>query len=214
MTTRNCLDAQITILWSLCPASASGISGVDFTGTSSCAKDDTLQSNETFLGIQEGMRLRTIPWYATWPTSSGDKALYAEITAYQAHPRRGHDKPSIASLYTSVSLTESRNKPVAISGIAQNLKGFTKDQYYAGLSRHELEESLCWRTNEPHAGLLSYRAPTWSWASIDGQVCLPTLSYDPHEVTRQYIEVINVQVMASVDSHQPIRRSFRRCVET
>lgn len=61
----------------------------------------------------------------------------------------------------------------ALSGIAQVYQELHKDKYLAGLLLSMLLEHLCWcvpiiitDTRRP----VSYRVPTWSWASLDGKV--------------------------------------------
>lgn len=108
---------------------------------------------------------------------------------------RGH-KPSTLDLrqaYTSWSetverymecnLSRSSDKLVAIAGIADRVQGFTKERYLAGLwDTAELPQSLLWYVpvrkqadesvsqRAPPQGNHGYRAPSWSWASIDAKI--------------------------------------------
>ena len=66
---------------------------------------------------------------------------------------------------------------MAISAIAERFAEFYKDDYIAGLfgSSMALPEQLLWRvagTDEYPASVWTgeYRAPSWSWMSIDGPV--------------------------------------------
>ena len=43
-------------------------------------------------------------------------------------------------------------------------------EYLAGLWRSNLLEGLCWFSSSPSRALEQYRAPSWSWASVDGQI--------------------------------------------
>jgi hypothetical protein len=81
--------------------------------------------------------------------------------------------------YTNRSLTFSSDKLVAISGIANVVRGFLKDEYFAGLWRKSLPQSLLWSPYDeedlPNPGYrasrpLEYRAPSWSWASVDSRI--------------------------------------------
>lgn len=78
--------------------------------------------------------------------------------------------------YTRCNLTKSRDKLVAISGIARLLYDETHDEYVAGLWRTDLKHQLLWSsaktldefgksTRPPE-----YRAPSCSWATIDGPI--------------------------------------------
>ncbi|KAG5776157.1 hypothetical protein H9Q73_010166 [Fusarium xylarioides] len=85
------------------------------------------------------------------------------------------------SRYTKARLTFSSDMLVALQGIVERItearrgstKGTPELEYVAGLWRDEsFQQSLLWR---PKAGTSPsrpdyYRAPSWSWASLDGEV--------------------------------------------
>jgi hypothetical protein len=84
---------------------------------------------------------------------------------------------SIVMLYSVCKLTYSKDKLVAISGIVQHVQSITKDRYLAGLWCHDLEETLCWKLlKAPERKSTVYRAPSWSWALIDGMVMTTVLT--------------------------------------
>lgn len=74
--------------------------------------------------------------------------------------------------YGCRKLSKSSDKLPALAGLARRFQDQLGDEYCAGLWRRQLIEGLCWevtkeerdRTSEP----AEYRAPSWSWASIDG----------------------------------------------
>lgn len=94
--------------------------------------------------------------------------------------------------YNLRALTKSKDKLRAIGGIADLYHLKTGDKYCAGLWRSHLAEELLWSVKHPRASLSSmiaeardptsislptvtlfprpskYRAPTWSWASVNG----------------------------------------------
>ncbi|TVY38125.1 Dehydrogenase [Lachnellula subtilissima] len=77
---------------------------------------------------------------------------------------------TIVILYTGAQLTFAKDKMIAISGIAQKAFEENGDQYLAGLWRKDMETQLLWCQQSPGRRLLSgseYRAPSWSWASVD-----------------------------------------------
>lgn len=87
----------------------------------------------------------------------------------------------IVSDYCSRDATNPKDKFPAISGLAQlyaKKEHLSGKDYLAGLWRRSLLENLCWfLTYEPdnlprpkNRGRKADRAPTWSWASIDGNV--------------------------------------------
>ncbi|KAF2450898.1 HET-domain-containing protein [Karstenula rhodostoma CBS 690.94] len=79
--------------------------------------------------------------------------------------------------YSKRSMTYGRDKLVAISGLARILAPVFGMEYVAGLWVKDLIRSLVWhkRIMEPSLGTApaAYRAPSWSWASVDGQVRFP-----------------------------------------
>ncbi|VUC35453.1 unnamed protein product [Clonostachys rosea] len=78
--------------------------------------------------------------------------------------------------YTKCSLTNPRDKLIAIGGIASALAPWLKDENIAGCWRGSILGDLLWKrafsggTLGCESLLLYYRAPTWSWASIDGAI--------------------------------------------
>ncbi|KAF5591751.1 hypothetical protein FPCIR_6031 [Fusarium pseudocircinatum] len=78
--------------------------------------------------------------------------------------------------YTSRQLTNPADKLPALSGLAQQRKQVRGGVYLAGLWRDSLIHDLCWyhvsNYNDPRSGGVGhrpqcYRAPSWSWASVD-----------------------------------------------
>jgi hypothetical protein len=78
----------------------------------------------------------------------------------------------IVSAYTKCGLTKEHGKLIAISGIAEIFQGKLRDQYLAGLWRGPLPYQLLWRVQDPGATRrpAEYRAPSWSWAAVEGEV--------------------------------------------
>jgi hypothetical protein len=85
--------------------------------------------------------------------------------------------------YTQRALTFPRDKLIAISGVADYIRRETSCEYLAGIWKESLPQALLWQ-NPPsmkprsqEAGCIHfrekvkiYRAPSWSWASVDGPV--------------------------------------------
>ena len=84
----------------------------------------------------------------------------------------------IVDLYTRSNLTRKEDKMIAISGVAKEMRVILNDTYLAGLWKEQLPYQLLWWVCRPLVadnGLpssrpLIYRAPSWSWISIDGSV--------------------------------------------
>ncbi|KAF2183407.1 HET-domain-containing protein [Zopfia rhizophila CBS 207.26] len=107
----------------------------------------------------------------------------------------------IVSQYSKRELTVPMDKLPAISGIASRIQEATKSDYLAGLWRENLTSDLLWSANpssnarlEPSWALDAYRAPTFSWASLDR-----TITYyepDDHERTlfKPNIEILETEM--------------------
>ncbi|KAJ2986424.1 hypothetical protein NUW58_g5035 [Xylaria curta] len=92
---------------------------------------------------------------------------------------------TIVQAYTRTSLTKPNDKLIALAGVAQlmsrsnnHVEAASSEGYLAGLFKQHLLLMLEWHSDgnissrpEP-AGVRPphYRAPSWSWASIDGRV--------------------------------------------
>ncbi|KUJ16762.1 HET-domain-containing protein [Mollisia scopiformis] len=76
--------------------------------------------------------------------------------------------------YSSRSITVASDKLPAVSGLARLCSKTTSDEYVAGLWKSDLLASLLWYTITWSGSQFSassvYRAPSWSWASLDAEV--------------------------------------------
>ena len=73
--------------------------------------------------------------------------------------------------YTYCVLTKASDKLPALAGIARLFQEITGDEYLVGLWRSTMLEQLDWRVHDPvKRTTQEYRAPSWSWASVDGPV--------------------------------------------
>ena len=81
-------------------------------------------------------------------------------------------------------MSDPRDKLPAIAGVAEELHvlwGSSDIMYYAGLWSCELIRGLLWKVFNPKIGARrpGYRAPSWSWASSNGQVVHSFTETDP-----------------------------------
>lgn len=172
-----------------------------------------------------------------WPMLSRFHLLYSRLTAELSNPTKyqpiaaSADKiapndPRFQELtrlwysyildndYSRRKLTYSRDKLIAVSGMAESIHSCTPMQYYAGLWDLSFVAGLCWRRRGAGQKSLQYRAPSWSWASQDSEIRyqLETLWEKPYE----YAEVIDVQTKtdpnsefgAVSDGHMLLRAPF------
>jgi hypothetical protein len=90
------------------------------------------------------------------------------------------DWAGLIHTYTSCNLIKPQDKLVAISGVVKIIQRSTGDQYFAGIWRNNLPQQLLWRDaydqSTPLIPAKKYRAPSWSWASVDGRITIPIIT--------------------------------------
>lgn len=109
---------------------------------------------------------------------------------------------SLVKDYSRRKLTKGQDKLTALAGLARLAAKKTGDAYYAGIWRNSVYEDLSWRAQHREELAVavmvdksmrkkrvlgptvaevskpaSYRAPSWSWASLDGPIEFQLLSY-------------------------------------
>ena len=94
----------------------------------------------------------------------------------EAHSERLYEAwGGIVRKYSQCDLTYESDKLIAISGLAQRAcrqLGLESKDYLAGLWKAYLPGELLWQTNrgEGNRGKVADRAPSWSWASVNGAI--------------------------------------------
>jgi len=91
----------------------------------------------------------------------------------EAYALWGH----LVGKFCSCKLTFPRDKLIAISGLARKFQSAMNDEYIAGLWWNQLPAQLAW-TGEKTIKPLQYRAPSWSWASLEGMISIHRLQAD------------------------------------
>ncbi|KAF5575829.1 hypothetical protein FPCIR_12968 [Fusarium pseudocircinatum] len=93
---------------------------------------------------------------------------------------------SLLWIYGPRKLTEASDKLPAISGLASIFAQRLNDEYVVGLWRSKLLEGLVWQSLRCKR-VSEYRAPSWSWASMDG---IPGLGVrSPYEEIAKVLDV-------------------------
>ncbi|KAK7435163.1 hypothetical protein CaCOL14_000034 [Colletotrichum acutatum] len=83
----------------------------------------------------------------------------------------------MVSAYSKRGITKSYDRLPALSGLAKVMEECTGQRYLAGLWRNHLHFGLLWRRGENwlEAPPNGFRAPSWSWASLEGAVMMPEI---------------------------------------
>lgn len=117
---------------------------------------------------------------------------------------------NIVPTYTQLHLTKESDRLPALSAVVQGLENVLNDTYMCGLWRADLENGLTWSsgaygTNPPIPGKppSQYRAPSWSWASVEGPV---DVCYDYEDDYEPIISVLDAKVTpAGKDPRSDVR---------
>ncbi|CAH0027816.1 unnamed protein product [Clonostachys rhizophaga] len=105
--------------------------------------------------------------------------------------------------YTKCALTKQKDKLIAIGGIASALAPWLKDENIAGCWRGSILEDLLWKrafrtdTLNSNSQPSEYRAPSWSWASVDGTVEYDSFSSESSEPIQHHCNLVEVTVLRS-----------------
>jgi len=115
--------------------------------------------------------------------------------------------------YSERSLTYPSDKLPAMSGVASFFSSqLPGDKYLAGLWESRLLEELCWHISNfdkvPSSRPLEYRAPSWSWASIDGQIILSHADSSQQNEDNDHEQAKVMEVYVKHDPNDPFGRAL------
>ena len=102
----------------------------------------------------------------------------------------------IVETYTQCQLTKEADKLIAISAIAREMNPIMGCRYLAELWERNLVDQLEWRIERgDRSRPATYRAPSWSWASVEGY-CSPNDSSEP---MKHLIEIHSAHIDLAAD---------------
>jgi hypothetical protein len=102
--------------------------------------------------------------------------------------------------YTHRSITNPADKLVALAGVAQQCQRIYQTRYLAGLWEDSLLKDLLWISDpavSPSSRPKAYRAPSWSWAALDGPIGNIDGYTTRSKCIRTCVEVVRCEVMPS-----------------
>jgi hypothetical protein len=114
--------------------------------------------------------------------SCSEEVVLEDGTAVHRHPEvlNGYSTESWSSStwqyfvekYSTTKATFETDKLPALSGLAKTIQQMSKDEYLAGLWKGTILDGLIWMTRSPSLVRRpsQYRAPSWSWAALNGEV--------------------------------------------
>lgn len=125
-----------------------------------------------------------------------------EVESNSGSPVNGNESRGIYNLwhrlvgaYSRRALTWPSDKLPAISAVATELSRITKSDYLAGLWRSNLSRDLLWTTHQAATHRPeTWRAPTWSWASVSDAVLY---TKQPPENATLLAKILKVETVPS-----------------
>ncbi|KAH7346241.1 heterokaryon incompatibility protein-domain-containing protein [Rhexocercosporidium sp. MPI-PUGE-AT-0058] len=130
------------------------------------------------------------------------------LSAYSTETWNSSTWRRLVEKYSKTEATYEKDKLPALSGLAKTIQEMSKDTYVAGLWKNTILDGLIWKTRKPafvHRPT-QYRAPSWSWAALDGEVAwLRPFMAEPYDVESWKYEV--QYVARFVDDHITISGS-------
>ncbi|OCK78429.1 HET-domain-containing protein [Lepidopterella palustris CBS 459.81] len=93
----------------------------------------------------------------------------------------------VVSEYSRRELTDPEDRLEALVGVASELRHLWKDQYVYGLWESCMVGLLAWKSSKKQHQRSS-RAPSWSWASLDGPISFNKLTQEDAVLLLKYFE--------------------------
>ncbi|KAF2707176.1 HET-domain-containing protein [Pleomassaria siparia CBS 279.74] len=112
---------------------------------------------------------------------------------------------NVIGTYSSCNITMAKDKLVAVGGLAEQFQELSGDDFLAGLWRSQIFTGLTWRvvnSLDSKAKLKEYRAPTWSWASVEGLISMLRCANKSTLVIHPF-QMLDVQVVTDSASGSP-----------
>lgn len=155
-------------------------------------------ATELLFECKTSYRCECMPERKTYPTTPSliPKAVTSKKpgAVWQAWQR-------IIEQYSLRSLTVAGDKLPAISGIAGKIRKATHSDYFAGLWKSNLASDLLWHASPPpplspaNYALQTWRAPTWSWVSLDTAINYALLDEEERETFVPVVKVLAASIL-------------------
>ena len=137
---------------------------------------------DKFTSFETGRRLDRHHYFAPESMSPLERHKWGEVVVH----------------YSSRDLTFESDKLPAISGLAHEYHRMWKSTYFAGLWKESLSFDLMWQldtSERSHRKPISYRAPSWSWASVDGLVYYDGLLAGQNPLRSSFIDLLDASIL-------------------
>jgi hypothetical protein len=138
--------------------------------------------------LQEHLRSDAVEWSTSRPFNAVRRLFsrnHPRVGAASADNRRQEILFAFYNIcreYSRRCLSRGTDKLPAMSGVAKRLHAMIGGEYLAGIWSVGFREGLLWSTSPGGSGVTrdgEYRAPSWSWASVDGEVVYYRAGFNP-----------------------------------
>ena len=156
--------------------------------------------NELLWECQETCCSESFPDGLPAQLSSSEKVSSVVSFDKKLHHRQIGNWHDLVRAYTQGSLTYRSDKLIAMSALVRQYatrNRFRETDYVVGLWRPELPHALLWQV-ETGLRPTKYRAPSWTWASMDGMVLYPVASRSSKDTC---VEVIDISIKYKTDPY-------------
>jgi hypothetical protein len=111
---------------------------------------------------------------------------------------------AVVSEYSALQLTDRSDRLPAIHGIAMQFAAHRWDRYLLGIWESTWIQNLLWYCPSQNPKPPGRRAPSWSWASVDGAVSYH--SAEPH-LERRFVKLVGVDCDQPEDGRSNLRQT-------
>jgi Heterokaryon incompatibility protein (HET) len=133
----------------------------------SCQQSRFVETDVTPQGYNDVDQMRSIKRFFLRPKSGLTDPLLLKYPAYEAYYQPISRWYRLFENYCSRLLTFEADRLAAIAGLAKEIQRQTDFEYKAGLWAEDIHTGLLWAVNGRGERPETYRAPSWSWASLD-----------------------------------------------
>ncbi|KAL8828971.1 MAG: hypothetical protein Q9170_006371 [Blastenia crenularia] len=137
-----------------------------------------------------------IPMAQTIPIVEPNSSLVSDYELYRIWM-------NYVRAFTSRKLTKSRDKLIAISGLAKYTYArlTVKDRYIVGLWKRHLLLHMLWKVSygQEASRPQPYRAPTWTWASVEGTIYNHRTNQEAVEHCSPIAEILKLDIKYTSD---------------
>lgn len=151
--------------------------------------------------VREEWLTRDVLWNLLF-SSESDPGPMVRNTAHQDIDGIRKLWKAIVEVYTTTQLTYGTDKLIGLSGISRIMGRYLGDKYCAGLWRRSLVTDLFWfgpSGGDKWSRPSPYRAPSWSWAGIDGQVSVSLFLGKELQDIEPLVDIISCEVESATE---------------